>query len=94
MHSWRPATSKQYGSYFKRWMLFCSETEIDKINPSLGQIMAFLTRMHDDGLSYSAINTAKSMLSSLFAIIHKCDMVQKHSLSDYEGYISHTPIFA
>ena len=33
--------------------------------------MAFLQELHDAGLSYSAINTAKSMLSSVFEIIHK-----------------------
>lgn len=36
--------------------------------------MSFLTRLHDDGLGYSAINTAKSMLSSIFEIIHKRDI--------------------
>ena len=36
--------------------------------------MFFLTRLHDDGLGYSAINTAKSMLSALFQIIHKRDI--------------------
>lgn len=30
--------------------------------------------MHDDGLSYSAINTAKSMLSTVFSILHKRDI--------------------
>ena len=32
--------------------------------------MTFLTRLHDDGLSNSAINTAKSMLSSMLEVIH------------------------
>ena len=36
--------------------------------------MSFLTRLHDNGLSYSAVNTAKSMLSSIFEIIHKRDI--------------------
>lgn len=36
--------------------------------------MSFLTQLHDDGLSYSAINTAKSMLSAIFQIIHKTDI--------------------
>lgn len=71
MHSWRSTTAKQYGSYFKKWVLFCDKSKIDQINPSLGDIVAFLQELHDGGLSYSAINTAKSMLSSLFEIIHK-----------------------
>ena len=71
MQSWRPATRKQYGSYYKRWMHFCSERQIDKINPSVGNVVAFLTDLYDEGLSYSAINTAKSMLSSVFEIINR-----------------------
>lgn len=74
MQSWKPNTRKQYGSYYKRWVLFCSEANIDPINPSLGEIIQFLTRLHDENLSYSAINTAKSMLSSVFEVIHKRDI--------------------
>ena len=55
-------------------MYFCQRQQIDKINPSLGDILSFLTRLHDNGLSYSAVNTAKSMLSSIFEIIHKRDI--------------------
>lgn len=36
--------------------------------------MKFLIQLHDDGLSYSAINTAKSMLSSVFEVILKRDI--------------------
>ena len=36
--------------------------------------MTYLTRLHDEGLSYSAINTAKSMLSSIFEIIHSANI--------------------
>ena len=74
VQSWRLSTRKQYGSYFKRWVQFCHQQQIDKINPSLGEILTYLTRLHNEGLSYSAINTAKSMLSSMFEIIHKSDI--------------------
>ena len=50
MQSWRPSTGKQYGSYFQRWVQFCHQQQIDIINPSLGEIMFFLTRLHDGGL--------------------------------------------
>lgn len=64
-------------------MQFCHGKQIDKINPSLGEILIFLTWLQDEGLSYSAINTAKSMLSALFDIIHKRDigkevLIQRH----------------
>ena len=55
-------------------MLFCNSKQVNTINPSLGNIITFLTELHDDGLGYSAINTAKSVLSSVFEIIHKRDI--------------------
>lgn len=36
--------------------------------------MTFLTQLYDLGISYSGINTAKSMLSTMFQIIHKRDI--------------------
>ena len=36
--------------------------------------MTFLTQLYDKGISYSGINTAKSMLSAMFQIIHKRDL--------------------
>lgn len=36
--------------------------------------MTFLSKLYDNNLSYSAINTAKSMLSTMFQIIHKRDI--------------------
>ena len=55
-------------------MRLCHEQVTDKINPSLGDILVFFTPLHDEGPGYSAINTAKSMLSSSFEIIHKRDI--------------------
>lgn len=52
-------------------MQFCAQQQVDKINPSLGDIISFLTELYESGLGYSAINTAKSMLSSMFSVIHK-----------------------
>ena len=64
-------------------MQFCHGKQIDKINPSLGEILTFLTWLQDEGLSYSAINKAKSMLFAMFDIIHKRDigkevLIQRH----------------
>ena len=72
--SWRSSTSKQYGSYFKKWVHFCSEQQIDAINPSLNEILTFLTHLSSSKLGYSSINSAKSMLSSLFSLLYKRDI--------------------
>ena len=55
-------------------MLFCDKKQIDQLHPSIGEILSFLTQLQDDGLGYSAINTAKSMLSTMFQIIHSRDI--------------------
>ena len=73
MQSLRPATTKQYGCYLKRCVQFCHEQKIDKINPSFGEMLTYLTKLHDDGLSYSAIITAKS-ISSMLEIINKVNI--------------------
>ena len=39
MQLWRPTTAKQYGSYLKRWMLFCDKKQIDQLNPSIGDFV-------------------------------------------------------
>lgn len=55
-------------------MHFCSEQQIDVINPSIKEILAFLTHLYNSDLSYSSINTAKSMLSSVFSLLYKRDI--------------------
>ena len=55
-------------------MRFCDKKQIDQLNPSIGEILSFLTQLHDEGLGYSAINTAKSMLSAMFQVIHSRDI--------------------
>ena len=55
-------------------MSFCNREQIATLNPSVGEIIRFLTEMHEDGLGYSAINTAKSMLSTIFSVIHKVNI--------------------
>ena len=41
-----------------------------RLNPSIGEILSFLTQLNVEGLWYNVINTAKSMLSATFHIIH------------------------
>ena len=65
------------GRISKKWVLFCNSKQVSTINSSLRNIITFLTELHDDGLGYSAINTVKSVLSSVFEIIHKRDIEKK-----------------
>ncbi|XP_069109817.1 uncharacterized protein [Argopecten irradians] len=65
--SWKDSTQKQYRSYLSRWLQFCGEREINPYTPSLhlNSVLEFLTALYHQGLGYSAINTARSAISSL-----------------------------
>ncbi len=64
MASWRQGTHKKYGSYLERWKMYCLENDISLFQPEVQQIVEFLTNLYKQGLGYSAINTARSVLSA------------------------------
>jgi len=63
--AWRDGTQKQYKVYLKRWRSYCSTRQIDPFTPPLGKALDFLTELFDEGKQYSAINTARSALSTI-----------------------------
>ena len=65
MASWRSGTSKQYHSYLNRWEKHCANNSIDPFNASIESGVEFLTNLFNKGLGYSAINTARSALSTI-----------------------------
>lgn len=65
--SWRNSTKSQYRSYFQKWMLFCGERQADPFTTSVPLILEFLTMLFKKGLSYSALNTARSAISSFLS---------------------------
>ena len=65
MASWREGTKSQYQIYIKKWAQFCSTTACDFFNPPIPKVMDFLSDLFYSGLSYSAINSARSALSAL-----------------------------
>ena len=67
MDSWRDSTKKQYGSFLNRWFKFSRDNDIDPVSPSLAQTCDYLMHLYSQGLSYSAINTARSALSSFIS---------------------------
>ena len=62
-------TSKQYQSYYKKWLDFCHREQISTVHPSLAQVIEFLLTLFNNGLSYSSLNTARSALSSILPSI-------------------------
>jgi len=68
MASWRTGTSKQYQVYLERWSQFCQSRAIDYTAASIDNGIDFLATLFASGLGYSAINTARSALSSVLAL--------------------------
>ena len=64
MASWRGGTKKQYSGYIKKWTAFCLQRKVDHLQPPVGAVLDFLSELFDQGLTYSAINCARSALSS------------------------------
>ena len=65
MGSWRTSTKKQYHTYINKWLDFCCQRQIDPHKPGLTVALQFLHTLYDNELSYSAINTARSALSTI-----------------------------
>ena len=65
MASRRASTSKQYQLYLSRWEVFCKSRNINKFTASVENGIDFLASLFEKGLGYSAINTARSALSSV-----------------------------
>ena len=65
MASWRDSTKKGYKTHIQRWIQYCCQRKIDKVSPSVNDVLEFLTYLFDKGLGYSSLNTACAALSSL-----------------------------
>lgn len=68
MASWRTSTKKQYHIYINKWLDFCHHRQTNPYKPGLSVALQFLQTLYDNDLSYSAINTARSALSTIITI--------------------------
>ncbi len=77
--SLRPSTQKQYNVYIQQWMTFCDARNIDYVHTTVNSVIAYLTYLfHERQLSYSAINTARSALSSFVILQGGSNTVGSH----------------
>lgn len=79
MALWRNGTKKQYSTYIKKWQNFSVQRQIDHTQPSVVPVLDFLTVLYQQGLTYNAINTARSALSS-YVTLEDGTCVGKHPL--------------
>ena len=69
LNSWRGSTLKQYAVYIKKWNHFLQEHNYrNDLNPPVTYILEFLSELYDTGCGYSALNTARSALSSIVTL--------------------------
>ena len=52
----------------KKCLAFCREGKVNNYTPTINQALTFLKSLQDEGLSYSALNTARSALSTLICL--------------------------
>ena len=64
MASWRKSTRKQYATYLSRWVTYCKNKQLDVTHATINDGLDVLTLLYKQGIDYSAINTARSALSS------------------------------
>ena len=62
VNSWAEKTRKQYKTYFGQWKEFCKDCKFSSTNASISEGSEFLLMLYKKGLSYSVINTARSIL--------------------------------
>ena len=51
--------------YINKWLEFCSERKNDPLHPTVTAVLFFLHSLFKSGLSYSALNTARSVVSNI-----------------------------
>ena len=68
MASWKTGTTKQYHTYLKKWLLYYKENAVDVFRPGVTQGVEFLVSLFRSSLGYSAVNTARSALSSIITL--------------------------
>ena len=65
LQSWRDSTHKQYKVYINKWLQSCGEGSHDPLQPSVRSVLSFSHSVFKRGLSYSALNTARSAVSNI-----------------------------
>ncbi len=63
--SWRHGTTKQYRPYLRQWERYCRKRNSHSVSIHVTTGINFLQELYQKGLSHSAINTARSALSSV-----------------------------
>ena len=67
LKSWRMSTKKQYNSYNNKWSIFCGQ-QINPLQPSINDVLKFLSEFFAKGLQYRSLGTARSATSTFLKL--------------------------
>ena len=76
----RGGTTKQYSVLIKNWTAFCLEKKVNNLQPPMREVLDFLSELFNQGLSYSAMNSARGALSSFVSLDHGSMVEQKPAM--------------
>ena len=62
------STRKKYNPYQQKWHISCQENKINPVTANITHVLDFLSNLYDQGLTHSAINSAKSALLHIILI--------------------------
>ena len=68
VQSWRSVLSRKYNIYIFKWVQFCSERNFSLYERTINKILLFLYDLFQSEFGYSAMNTARSLLSTFINI--------------------------
>ncbi|XP_055488383.1 uncharacterized protein LOC129695449 [Leucoraja erinacea] len=79
--SLRTSTKKQYLTSIKKWEKYCLDTGTTYTTATVTNVLEFLAKLHyEEGLSYSAINTARNALSAYLTLAPGQQAMGSHPL--------------
>ena len=66
LQSWRKGTKQQYKPFIAKWEQYCGQRQINHFSATIGHGINFLAELYQTGIGYSALNTARCALSTVF----------------------------
>ena len=95
--SWRITTKKRYNTTYRKWQEFCTERNINSIQPSVNGVVSFFSLLYHQGQGYRSICNTRSALNNIIYLLESSDIYHntlwlKDSLKPFQSKASTTQI--
>ena len=74
--SWRTTTKNRYNTTYGKWQEFCSEKNINSIQPTVNGVISFFSLLYHQGQGYRSICNARSVLNNITYLPEFSDISQ------------------